>query len=89
MQRPALQHFKCSEMIKLCNGITRLTATDIVCQDVIIIRVVVHVDDPACLNKFVFIVKLIQYSYSGNYLHFVQIIFTRGVTVLFAGLIKS
>ena len=89
LQRPALQHFKCSEMIKLCNGITRLTATDIVCQDVIIIRVVVHVDDSARLNRFVFIVKLIQYSYSGNYLHFVQVVLTREVTVLFAGLIKS
>ena len=64
------------------------TVTDVVWQD-IIIRVVVHVDDSTHLNKFVFIVKLVQYSYSGNYMHFVRIIFTRGVTVLFAGLIKS
>ena len=64
------------------------TATDVVWQD-IIIRVVVWVDDSAHLNKSVFIVKLIQYPYSGNYMHFVQVVFTRGLTVLFVGLIKS
>ena len=96
-------HFPCGGLSGLCKGLhystsnavkyqimqwNNLTATDVVWQD-IIIRVVVHVDDSTHLNKFVFIVKLVQYSYSGNYLHFVQVVFTRGVTVLFVGLIKS